>query len=67
MGGEKKLVEEEEFMRDCFFTMIAICQKRKTAAFGKTQDVVRIAEHRIKFSFISIQIFSFKFRQKCCY
>ena len=62
MGGEQKLVEEEEFMRDCFFTMIVICRKRKTAVFGKTQYVVRIAEHRIKFSFISR-----KFRQECCY
>ena len=30
-------------MRDCFFTMIVICQKRKTAVFGKTQYVVRIS------------------------
>ena len=67
MGDEQKLIEKEEFMRDCFFTLIVICQKRKAAAFGKTQYVVRIAEHHIKFSFISIQIFLFKFRQECCY
>ena len=29
--------------------MVFISQKRKTAVFGKTQYVVRIAEHRIKF------------------
>ena len=57
MGGEQKLIEEEGFMRDCFFIMIVVCQKRKTVVFGKTRYVVRIAEHRIKFSFISIQIF----------
>ena len=67
MGGEQKLIEEEELMRDCFFTMIVICQMRKTVVFGKTRYVVRIAEHCIKFSFISIQVFLFKFRQECCY
>ena len=49
-------------MQGYFFTMVVISPKRKTAAFGKTRYVVRIAEHRIKFSFGSR-----KFWQKCCY
>ena len=36
-------------MRGCFFVTVVISKKRKTATFGKTQYVVRILEHRIKF------------------
>ena len=49
MGGEQKLIEKGEFMRGWFFTVAVISKKRKTAAFGETQYVVRVVEHRIEF------------------